>query len=415
MARWLFLLLLCVSAGWAGPAAGAPADGLPARPVPFRFVTDQAHLLSEADANTLESGLRRYAASTGTQLVVVTVPTLGGRPVADYGRALGAAWQVGQRGKNNGIVVVLAGQEHQLTIQAGAGLRDRVTPAVISRVIDQQLTPAFKQGNYFAGLRTGLSTLMLAANPDSDPRRNSAAAAPAAAGAATTSATEAPTSTAPAPEPVGPEPFSPAADAPPAPSGAGVGLGIGALLLGGLLVVGVVWLLVRLFRRKAPAPPAAAATPDFLPTRPGGTGPGGGQPATPNFLPNSPNPNNSGGSGLSGILATGAAAAAGAYLGNRLAGNQAASAAPYPAASANLTPPPANPPYSGSGSDFPALAGAEAADEPAPDYFGPDNSAPDYFTPSDDTFSNDASYDDPSSDDTGGGGFDDASDNSGSW
>ena len=425
MARSLFLLLLCLSAGLAGPAVGAPAEGLPARPIPFRFVTDQAHLLSEADANTLESGLRRYAANTGTQLVVVTVPTLSGRPVDDYGRALGEAWEVGQRGKNNGVVVLLAGQEHQMTIQVGAGLRGRVTSAVVSRIIDQQLTPAFKQGHYFAGLRAGLNTLMLAANPDSAPRQNPAATPPEAAAAdATTTATDAPTNAIAPTESIGAEPFSPdAATAAPTSSGTGAGLGVGALLLGGLLVAGVVWLLVRLFRRKATsATSAAGAAPNFLPTRPGGAGPAVKQQAAPNFLPNNPHPSGIGGSGLGGILATGAAAAAGAYLGNRMAGGHTPPATPYPTAPANLTPPPANPPYSsgsgsGGNSEFPALAGAETADESAPDYFAPDNSAPDYFTTNDDDddASNDTSYDDPSSDNTGGGGFDDTSNNSGSW
>ena len=413
MVRLLFLLLLCVSVGLAGPATGAPADELPARPAPFRFVTDQAHLLSEADANTLESGLRRYAANTGTQLAVVTVPTLGGRDVEDYGRALGEAWGLGQRGKNNGVVVLLAGQERRMTIQAGAGLRDRITLAVTSRIINQQMTPAFKQGNYFAGLRAGLNTLMLAANPDSDPRQSSLAATPEAAASSTP---DAPMNAVTPTESADNEPFSPATAAAPASSGASAGLNIGTLLLGGLVVVGIIWLLTRLFRRTTTSTiPAAGATPNFLPTRPA-TGPQ----AAPDFMPHNPNSGSSGGSGLGGILATGAAAAAGAYLGNRMAGDHQ-SAPAYPTVPNNLTPPASDPPYSGNGNDngsseFPALAGAEAANESVPDYFGPDNSAPDYFSaPDDSSYSNDASFDDTSSDDTGGGGFDDTNDNSGSW
>ena len=100
-------------------------------------MNDQASLLAPADAKKLESGLRRYADNTGTQIVVVTVPTLGGRSVADYGRALGTAWGVGQRDKNNGVVVLISAQEHQVTIQPGSGLASTITPAVTSRVISR--------------------------------------------------------------------------------------------------------------------------------------------------------------------------------------------------------------------------------------------------------------------------------------
>jgi len=417
MARIFFLLLLCFSAGLAGPAVGAPADGLPTRPTPFRFVTDQAHLLSDADANTLESGLRRYADKTGTQLVVVTVPTLGGRDVADYGRAVGEAWGVGQRDKNNGLVVLLAGQEHKLTIQAGSGLRDRITPELTNRVINQQMTPDFKQGRYFAGLRTGLNTLMLAANPSSDPRPDQTAGLP---GAAAAGAATSPTTTdnmdmlnEPATAPTTANPYSSGATAAPEPASSGMGLGMGTILVGVLLVGGVIWLLVRMFRRNKNAPSAAprtSNTPDFLPNRPSG----GSNQSTPNFLPNgNNNPNNSsGGSGMGGILATGAAAAAGAYIGNRMSQGHEATAAPYTAPPANLSSPGAGAAYSGNGSsEFPALSDTGNANESAPDYFGADNSAPDYFSSDD----NSSSYDDTSSDDTGGGGFDDSSSNSGSW
>ncbi|HEX8658533.1 MAG TPA: TPM domain-containing protein, partial [Hymenobacter sp.] len=122
MHRLLFVFLLFVAAGLFGPVAAQSggAEGLPARPTPFRFVNDQAQLLEPADAKKLESGLRRYADNTGTQVVVVTVPSLGGREVADYGRALGTAWGVGQRNKNNGLVVLISAQERKVTIQPGS-------------------------------------------------------------------------------------------------------------------------------------------------------------------------------------------------------------------------------------------------------------------------------------------------------
>ena len=413
-----FLLLL---AGLCHAASAVPADGLPARPKPFKFVNDQAGLLAPADAKKLEGGLRHYADETGTQVVVVTVPTLGGRDVADYGRALGNAWGVGQRGKNNGIVVVVGAKEHQITIQAGSGLRSSITPEVTTRVLNQQMKPSFKQGNYFAGLREGLNTLMLAANPSSDPRKQAAAAAgattaaaaPAAAGSL---ANASPNDNATPAPPSGMRPLSDVPPAEPTPSGPG----LGTLLLGGLAVVALLWLVVRMFRRSSPAPTApantGAGTPNFYPNPPSGPAGGYGGPAPANY---GGAPNQGGGlmgGGMGGILATGAAAAAGAYLGNRMAsGHETETGTAHNLDAAN----------SGAGAAGAAGTGA------AGDYFasrnaGGNSDAPDYFSGNDtaandssgDYFSSDnSSYDDTSSDDTGGGGFDstDNSSDSGSW
>ena len=185
MYRFLLLALLLVGAGLGHPAAAQTGAGLPARPVPFTFVTDQGNLLSAADAKKLEGGLRSYAEKTGTQVVVVTVPTLGSRSVADYGRELGTAWGVGQRDKNNGLVVLIGAKEHKVTIQPGSGLASTITPAVVNRIINQQMAPSFKQGNYFAGLRTGLNTLMMTANPSSAPSKQTTSTAATGVAAAT--------------------------------------------------------------------------------------------------------------------------------------------------------------------------------------------------------------------------------------
>ena len=460
MPRFLFFLLLLVSAGLGGPMvrAQAPAAGLPPRPTPFRFVTDQAQLLSAADAKTLEGGLRRYADSTGTQIVVVTVPTLGGRAIDEYGRALGQAWGVGQRDKNNGIVLLLAGQERQVTIQAGSGLRAQITPELTNRVISQEMTPDFKQGRYFAGLRAGLNSLMVAANPKFAPQsaQRQAAGSGLAAGAGSTAAgadadlsNDLPQASEPASEP-----FRPSASAPESSSSSSGGMSGGTVMIVTMLVLGlgiggVLWLLMRLFRRKPaarteysnqtqnPSQPTSTQTPDFLgtqtannrPAGPAGSIPrGSASQQTPDFLgTNSPNRGGGGiGSNMGGILATGAAAAAGAYLGNRMAGSghndqhgqnlgglgntPSQPLDPNTAAAAGL---------GGAGlggaagsTGFPALDGVNNADETTPDYFSdlPNDPEPDFFS-ADET----SSYDEPGSDDTGGGGFDDDNSNSGSW
>ena len=440
MHRLLILLLLVASTGLAGPVAAqsGSAEGLPPRPNLFKFVNDQAQLMEPADAKKLESGLRRYADNTGTQIVVVTVPSLGGRDVADYGRALGTAWAVGQRDKNNGVVVLLSGQERKVTIQPGSGLASTITPAVTSRII-AEMTPGFKRGNYFAGLRTGLNTLMATANPNSAKQAAQAGAATSssadAVGAAAGAGAASSNLSDEAQTPVATTPNDPLLTPPSEPVSSGPGMG--TLLLGALAVGGVLWLLVRMFRRRSAASQAPVgnagpgnAAPNFLPNRPNGptgnNGPGQGQ---GNYGGNYNGPNQGGGlmggggMGMGGMLATGAAAAAGAYLGNRMASGSETSGNSLgndgnASNTSNLDA------GTAAGAGLGGAAGAGAAS----DYFssrdgGAENTTPDYFSAdettdnSGDYFSADdnSSYDDPNSGDSGGGGFDSNDDNSGSW
>ncbi|HEX8506307.1 MAG TPA: TPM domain-containing protein [Hymenobacter sp.] len=451
MSRLLFFLFFLVSAGLGQPAAAQRgAEGLPPRPSPFQFVNDQGSLMSAGDAKKLESGLRRYADNTGTQVVVVTVPSLGGREVNDYSRALGEAWGVGQRDKNNGVVVLISKQDRKVAIQPGSGLQNVITPAVTQRVIGE-MTPNFKQGNYFAGLRKGLSTLMLTANPDSNPQKDQAGATANAgtdALGASAGAGAAAQANLPQTEPGAIAPTDPQLASPPTEP-VSSGPGMGTILLGALAVGGVIFFLVKMLRGRSAAANAnsAAAVPNFRP----GNG-NANSSAVPNFLPNRPNgpagnygpgqqpqgnynqgynnsPNQGGGGlmggGMGGILATGAAAAAGAYLGNRMASGHESSATNFTGdgnshnldaggtAAAGL---------GGAGLGAAGAAGTGAAEDyfsggagagnTAPDYFADDvndNSQGDYFSADDS-----GSYDDLTSDDTGGG-FDGDDDNSGSW
>ena len=445
MTRLLFFVaFFFLTVGLREPvAAQAGADGLPARPTPFRFINDQAQLMAPADAKKLESGLRRYADNTGTQVVVVTVPSLGGRDVADYGRALGTAWGVGQRDKNNGIVVLVGAQERKVTIQAGSGLRDVITPAVTSRIIGE-MTPGFKQGNYFVGLRTGLNTLMATANPSS---AKSLPAATTATGAAAASATGGAATTEPTASNLSNEVPAQAPSNDPimarsAPEPVSSGPGMGTLLIGALVIGGILWFVVRMFRNRSGGAATQAASrpaPDFLPNRANGpagnNGPGQGQGNYGGGYNNAPNQGGmmgGGGMGMGGMLATGAAAAAGAYLGNRMASGHETSGSNLANDGSNAG--------LGAGADAGtgAAAGAGAgaagtaaaadyfnsrdggtggAETTGPDYFSDENTAPDtssdYFSSDD----NNSSYDDTSSNDTGGGGFDggDTDNNSGSW
>ena len=407
----LFVMLLVGLTGTQTAVAQTGDAGLPPRPTPFKFVNDQASLMAPADARKLDSGLRRYADNTGTQIVVVTVPSLGGRPVADYARALGTAWGVGQRDKNNGIVLLLSAQEHKVTIQPGRGLQSAITPEVTSRVINE-MTPDFKQNNYFAGLRAGLNTLMATANPSSvkGATATTTAAAAATGTPGTIATTKNPSDNLSAEnQPYPATSTTPVTTTPVEPVSSGPG--IGTLLIGALVIGGILWFVVRMFRGRSAAANNQVSTPNFLPNRPA-------DPVGGNYGPGYGNvPNQSSGPGIGGMLATGAVAAAGAYLGNRMAsghetaGNSMTNDSNTGLGGAGV----AGAAASSAGSDYFKSREGNGTANPAPDYFSDANTAPDKSNDFFSTDDNNSSYDDNSSGDTGGGSFDETSDNSGSW
>ncbi|MGI4886307.1 MAG: TPM domain-containing protein [Janthinobacterium lividum] len=141
-------------------ATGALAQGLPARPDPPRLVNDLAHLMQPQEADALEQKLVAYNDSTSSQIAVVTVPNLGGNEIADYAEQLYRAWGIGQKGRNNGILVLVAQQEHAARIQTGRGLEGAVPDALAKRIISNTLVPAFKQNQYYAGLDRGTDQLI---------------------------------------------------------------------------------------------------------------------------------------------------------------------------------------------------------------------------------------------------------------
>lgn len=138
---------------------------IPERPNPPRLVNDFAHVLSMDEYNHLESSLEQFARETSTQIVVVTVNDLEGYDPSDYAFQLGENWGVGQKGKDNGIVILLkpkeANSNGQIFIATGYGLEGVLPDAVVNRtVVDNEMIPNFKQNNYYKGLVSGIKVIM---------------------------------------------------------------------------------------------------------------------------------------------------------------------------------------------------------------------------------------------------------------
>ena len=112
------------------------------------------HVLTPDIQADLTSKLAALEAKTGTQLVVVTLPSLQGDDIADYGYQLGRAWGIGQKGKNTGALFIVAPSEKKTRIEVGYGLEGVLTDALSSVILNSQVLPRFRQGDV-SGRRGG--------------------------------------------------------------------------------------------------------------------------------------------------------------------------------------------------------------------------------------------------------------------
>ena len=150
MLKSLSLLLLLVT-------ATAVAYTFP--PLSGRVV-DQADLLSASAEADLSAQLAAHEQKTTNQVVVVTLNSLEGGAIEEYGVELGRHWGIGQKEKDNGVLLLVAPNERRMRIEVGYGLEGTLTDAISSVIIDRRLRPAFKAGDYEAGIRAGVDGIL---------------------------------------------------------------------------------------------------------------------------------------------------------------------------------------------------------------------------------------------------------------
>jgi uncharacterized protein len=140
------------------------SQDFPAKPVPPRLVNDFAGLLSNGEANALERKLVVFNDSTSTQIAIVTVKDLNGYAISDYAPRLGDKWGIGQKGKNNGILIVIkpknAESKGEVFITTGYGAEGAVPDLTCSQIIDNIILPAFRRDDYYGGLDKATTTIM---------------------------------------------------------------------------------------------------------------------------------------------------------------------------------------------------------------------------------------------------------------
>ncbi len=124
------------------------------------LVTDYTNTLSPGDEQQLESKLVAFDDSTSTQIAVVLIKSVGDYDINDYGQKLGRAWGIGSKGKNNGILILVAIGDRKVTIQTGYGAEGGVPDVITHEIIQNDITPRFKQGDYYGGLNAGTDDVM---------------------------------------------------------------------------------------------------------------------------------------------------------------------------------------------------------------------------------------------------------------
>ena len=140
----------------------AAALAAPQFPTLTGRVVDEAGILTPAFKTEISAQLTAHEQATSNQVVVVTLKSLGGYDISDYGVQLGRHWGIGQKGKNNGALLIVAPAERKLRIEVGYGLEGVLTDALSRDIIERVIKPPFRQQNYEQGIRAGVGAMLAA-------------------------------------------------------------------------------------------------------------------------------------------------------------------------------------------------------------------------------------------------------------
>lgn len=137
---------------------------LPERPNPPKLVNDLANILNTSEERALERKLVNYNDTTSTQITIVTIADLQGNDKAQYAVELAHAWGVGQKGKDNGLLILVkpkqAKSRGQAYIAVGYGLEEFVPDATAKTIVEYEMIPFFKDGRIYDGLDASTNSLM---------------------------------------------------------------------------------------------------------------------------------------------------------------------------------------------------------------------------------------------------------------
>ena len=141
-------------------------------------VVDDAGILDGETRAALTQKLAEFEAKTTDQFVVVTLKSLQGTSIEDFGVELGRHWQIGQRDKNNGVLLIVAPNERRVRIEVGYGLEGALTDAVSRLIIENGITPRFRAGDFAGGITRGVDDIISVLSGDAEEWKARAARRP---------------------------------------------------------------------------------------------------------------------------------------------------------------------------------------------------------------------------------------------
>lgn len=147
-----FLLLL--------PPGSVAQEQLPVPSSPQSWVNDYAGVFSAAEKSALERKLNEYEYRTSTQIFIITLEDNGGYAASDLAPRIGEAWGVGQQGKDNGLLMLLDMQSRDVFIATGYGLEEYIPDITAGRIVQHELIPNFRNGDYYAGVDAAVDVMI---------------------------------------------------------------------------------------------------------------------------------------------------------------------------------------------------------------------------------------------------------------
>lgn len=151
---WCLSLLLCViiAQSWALEIPEKPAG----------WVTDLTGTLSREEIMTLNRKLAAFERETTNQIAVLLISSLKGENLEDFSIRLAEKWKVGQKGKNNGVILLIVKDDRKIRLEVGYGLEGALPDALAGAIIRQEIAPRFRAGQFYQGIEAGLTAIMSA-------------------------------------------------------------------------------------------------------------------------------------------------------------------------------------------------------------------------------------------------------------
>ena len=144
------------------PTLAMAAEVIP--PKPAQYFNDYAHVVSAATATELNQKLEQFERDTSSQILVAVYPKMEtDSSIEDYTVRVAQSWGVGQKGKDNGAVLFVFVQDHKMYIQVGYGLEGALPDGLAKQIIENEIKPNFRNGDFDAGLRAGVTAMLQAA------------------------------------------------------------------------------------------------------------------------------------------------------------------------------------------------------------------------------------------------------------